>query len=194
MNLSSKPMPHSKRARCRVCDRGNQKLFLSLGPTPLANSFLRSPEEFAREQTYPLDVYFCETCSLVQVLDVIDPEVLFRNYIYVTSTSDTIALHNVAYARAIVTKLKLASSDLVVEVASNDGSLLKCFSQLGVRTLGVEPATNIAEMARAQGIETVNQFFNSTTARHIRAKYGAAKVVIGNNVLAHVDETQESSD
>ena len=182
-------MTHYKRETCRACGENRLRLFLSLGPTPLANSFLKSPDQFVNEHFYPLDVYFCETCSLVQLVDVIDPEVLFRNYIYVTGTSDTIAAHNIRYADDVVDLLKLDEDDLVVEVASNDGSLLKCFKRHGVRTLGVEPATNIAEKAVAGGIETINLFFNSTTSKQVKESYGPAKAVIGNNVLAHVDET-----
>jgi hypothetical protein len=164
-------------------------MFLSLGEQPLANSFLKSPVEFSSELKYPLDVYVCETCYLVQLLDVIDPEVLFRHYIYVTGTSDTIASHNHQYAATVVDLLKLGKEDLVVEVASNDGSLLGCFLNKGVRVLGIEPATNIADMARQKGIDTVNQFFNSLVADRIFTEYGPARAVIGNNVLAHVDQT-----
>lgn len=182
---------HRKRTSCRICDNDRLHLFLSLGPTPLANSFLRSPEEFAGEPFYPLDVYFCEQCSLVQLLDVIDPEVLFRHYLYVTGTSETIAAHNLRYAQTVVDLLHLGAGDLVVEVASNDGSLLKCFRQHEVKVLGIEPATNIAEKAHADGIETVNEFLNLSTAMSVRASHGLAKAVIGNNVLAHVDETRD---
>jgi hypothetical protein len=158
---------------------------------PLANSFLRSTDEFADEPVFLLDAYYCETCSLIQLLDVIDPEVLFRHYVYVTGISDTVAVHNIQYARTIVDLLKVKEHDLVVEVASNDGSLLSCFKQYGVRILGIEPAENIAEIARSKGIETIDQFFNSSTAQQVRTSHGPAKVVIGNNVLAHVDETQD---
>jgi hypothetical protein len=125
------------------------------------------------------------------LLDIIDPEVLFRHYIYVSGTSDTLAAHNRHYAQTVVNFLQLEADDLVVEVGSNDGSLLRCFKRHGVRTLGVEPATNIAAMAQAGGIETVNEFFNSRTAQQVRALHGPAKVVIGNNVLAHVDATKD---
>lgn len=182
---------HHKRQSCRSCGKGDLRLFLSLGPTPLANSFLKSSDEFNREPYYPLDVYFCETCFLVQLLDVIDPEVLFSNYIYTTGTSDTIGIHNVQYAKTVVDLLELGSNDLVVEVASNNGSLLKCFKEYGVRTLGIEPATNIAEKATAGGINTINKFFNSVTSKQVRESHGLAKAVIGNNVLAHVDEPQD---
>jgi hypothetical protein len=127
----------------------------------------------------------------VQLLDVVDPEVLFREYIYVTGTSSTIATHNIKYAQTVCELLKLTANDLVVEVASNDGSLLKCFKVHGVRTLGVEPASNIAATAREHGIETIDQFFNLDTARNVRATHGPAKAIIGNNVLAHVDDTRD---
>lgn len=183
-------MIHHKRTTCRACGGDRLRLFLELGEVPLANSFLRSSDEFAGEQKYPLDVYFCSDCSLVQILDVIDPEALFRHYLYVTGTSETIALHNREYARQVVEMLGLGGDDLVVEIASNDGSLLTCFQPYGVRTLGIEPATNIAEIATSRGVETVNKFFNPATAGEVRSLYGPARAIIGNNVLAHVDDTQ----
>jgi SAM-dependent methyltransferase len=99
------------------------------------------------------------------------------------------ARHNAAYARTVRDLLKLEPSDLVVEIASNDGSLLDQFQALGVRTLGVEPACNLAEVARAKGLETVDRFFSSDTARDLRESHGKAKAIIANNVLAHVDDT-----
>ncbi|MCG3160254.1 MAG: hypothetical protein JMDDDDMK_01323 [Acidobacteria bacterium] len=183
-------MIYHKRTLCRACGAERLRRFLSLGPQPLANSFLESPDEFADEQRYPLDVCLCEECSLVQIPDVIDPEALFRHYVYVTGTSDTIAAHNRVYARTVVDLLNLGADDLVVEIASNDGSLLKCFQPHGVKTLGVEPATNIAEIARAGGVETVNEFFNPDIAEQVRQSRGPARAVIGNNVLAHVDDTR----
>ncbi len=182
-------MTYHRRSDCRSCGSEDLHYFLSLGPTPLANSFLRSPEDFENERTYPLDLCYCDRCSLVQIPDVVDPEVLFRDYIYVTGTSSTIAQHNVGYARTVVDLLGLGSDDLVIEVASNDGSLLQRFQDHGVRTLGVEPATNVAAMATAAGVDTVNRFFGQDAGRELRAEYGPARAVIGNNVLAHVDDT-----
>lgn len=181
---------HRLRDTCRACDGRRLARFLELGPQPLANANLASPAEAAAEPRYPLDLYFCEDCALVQLLDVIDPEVLFRHYLYVTGTSETIARHNQAYARTVTELLALGGNDLVVEVASNDGSLLSCFRDLGVRTLGVEPATNIAQLARERGIDTVNEFFDEPAGAKLRSERGAARAVIGNNVLAHVDDTQ----
>jgi len=182
---------HKKRTTCRACNNTRLRTFLDLGSTPLANSFLSSFDDFVDETSYPLEVYFCEDCSLVQLLDVISPEVLFKNYIYVTGTSDTIREHNQKYAQTVVDLLKMDSCDLVVEVASNDGSLLKCFQQHGLKVLGIEPAANIAEMANVSGVESLNEFFSSSVAEHVRKTHGLAKVVIGNNVLAHVDDTRD---
>jgi SAM-dependent methyltransferase len=182
---------HTKREACRGCNQTTGlHLFLRLGDQPLANAFLKTPEDFSSEKKYPLDVYFCEICSLVQLVDVIDPSVLFSNYIYVTGTSDTIAEHNKRYATTVIEHMNIEDG-LVVEVASNDGSLLKCFQANGVNTLGIEPAVNIAKMANEAGIETVNAFFNDETSQFVRKSHGAADVVIGNNVLAHVDDTRD---
>ena len=187
----SKNGTHYLRKTCRGCGGKNLQAFLPLGNQPLANSFPKSADEFADEQRYPLDVYRCSDCSLIQLLDVIAPEVLFRDYIYVTGTSDTIAQHNVKYAASVVSDLGLDEDDLVVEVASNDGSLLSCFRDQGVKTLGIEPARNIAAMARERGIDTISEFFSSELAREVRAQRGAASAVVANNVLAHVDDTQD---
>lgn len=181
-------MSHRRRADCRGCGATDLVSFLDLGPTPLANAFLRDLSEREREVAYPMEVFFCPRCTLVQLLDVIDPEALFRDYIYVTGTSDTIAEHNVAYARDIVESERLGTGDLVVEIASNDGSLLRAFQTHDVRTLGVEPAANIAEIARSYGVETVNEFFDEERGLALRERYGPARVVIGNNVFAHVDD------
>ncbi|NUP97821.1 MAG: class I SAM-dependent methyltransferase [Planctomycetaceae bacterium] len=184
---NARPM-HRRRTTCRACGSGDLELFLPLGNVALANSFLRSPAEFEGELRFPLDVYFCRGCSMVQLCDVIDPEVLFRNYLYVTGTSDTIAKHNVGYAKTVVELVGGGKDALVVEAASNDGSLLKCFQAHGVRVLGVEPATNIAEKANAAGVPTTNEFFDAKKGAELRTKHGPAKAVIGNNVLAHVDD------
>lgn len=184
-------MLHNRRDTCRACGSKQLKSFLDLGPTPLANSFLSSLQDIDQEVFYPLEVYFCDSCSLVQLLDVIDPEELFGNYIYVTGTSETIAVHNAKYAQTVVSFLELGRDDLVVEVASNDGSLLAYFKNYAVRILGIEPASNIAELANEKGLDTLNCFFNLQTADRIRLEHGHAKAVIANNVLAHVDHSQD---
>lgn len=182
---------HVLRSDCRGCGGTALSRILALGETALANAFLGNDSEFATEKRFALDVYLCATCGLVQLLDVIDPETLFRNYVYVTGTSTTMATHNKAYAATVTDRLGLGENDLVVEVASNDGSLLRYFDALGVRTLGVEPARNIARIAREAGIETVEEFFTSALAHELRDSYGSARAIIANNVLAHVDNTRD---
>ena len=179
---------HRRRTSCRVC--GNQTLerFLDLGLSPLANSFLLSADEFEHEEKYPLEVYFCPDCTLVQLLDVIHPEILFRHYLYVSGTSETMLEHHRQYAETVTGILRLGPNDLVTEIASNDGTLLAQFQKLGTRVLGVEPAENIAQMARAAGVPTIDRFFGLEAAKEIRAQFGPSSAVIGNNVLAHVDD------
>ena len=177
-----------KRKTCRVCGNSSLRLVLSLGSQPLANAFLRSPEELAAEARYPLDVYLCETCSLVQLLDVVDPGVLFSHYLYLTGASETMERHHAAYADTLVRMLALESDDLVVEVGSNDGSLLGHFQRRGLQVLGIEPAANIAELANKRGIRTLSRFFSPSTAADVRQAHGEAKAVLSNNVLAHVDD------
>jgi SAM-dependent methyltransferase len=177
---------------CRAC--GSRKLVevLSLGEVPLANAFLDAGKLHEPEQRFPLIVYFCPECWLLQLRHVVHPEVLFSNYLYRTGTNATIARHNNALAGAVVSRLGLGPQHLVVEIASNDGSLLACFSRIGgtgVRTLGVEPAKNIAALARESGIETVNEFFTEEVAGAILKSHGRASAVLANNVLAHVDDT-----
>ena len=179
---------YHRRETCRACGGTGLEPVLDLGDQPLANALLRSPADFATEAVFPLELAFCRDCSLVQILDVVDPEVLFGHYLYVTGTSETIAEHNERYAEAVIAKLGLAGSDLVAEIASNDGSLLSCFKSRGVRVLGFEPARNIADMARARGIETVSRFFDRDAGPSIGASFGRAKAIIGNNVFAHVDD------
>jgi len=179
------------RQACRICAGTDLACLIDFGRMPLANSFLRSEAEFSGESFYPLGLYYCVRCGLVQLLDVIDPVVLFQDYIYVTGTSDTIAQHNQSYAGAVVEMLELGRKDLVIEVASNDGSLLNCFQRYGVKVLGIEPAGNIANIANQNGIRTENIFFNFNNAEDILGKFGAARAVIGNNVLAHVDNPED---
>ena len=177
----------TRRTTCRSCGGSKLELFLDLGTIPLANSLLTEEQLRQPEPAFPLEVYFCHDCALVQLLHVVNPEVLFSHYLYVSGTSTTLAQHNEKLCDAVTSELHLGAQDLVVEIASNDGSLLKWFRKKNIRTLGVEPAQNIAKMAREAGIETINEFFGAGVAERIGGKYGQASAIIGNNVLAHVD-------
>ncbi|MEZ5294119.1 MAG: class I SAM-dependent methyltransferase [Vicinamibacterales bacterium] len=179
---------HTRRAACRACGTPFDAPFLALGPMPLANNLPRSPEELAAQARYPLDVCVCRTCSLVQTPDVIDPRVLFAHYVYLTGMSETMRVHNRAYAAHVVGLTGAGAGDLVVDIASNDGSLLLEFQPHGVRTLGIEPAANVADIARGRGVDTVTRFFDDTAGRDLRDEHGPAAAVLANNVLAHVDD------
>ena len=174
---------------CRACGSRRLQEVLVLGPTPLANSFL-SYEELKRadEPSFPLDVHACEDCGLLQLIHVVSPEVLFRDYIYVSTTSETLERHFAGLARELKERYRLGPGSLVVEIASNDGLLLKKFREIGVRGIGVEPAVNIAAMARKDGLEVLNEFFTEATAAAVKEKHGPADVIVGNNVFAHVDD------
>ena len=178
------------RARCRVC--GSEKLhkFLSLGPTPLANNFLGEEQLDEAELYYPLDVYFCSNCYLVQLLDVVSPEVLFKEYAYVTGASKPMQAHFTGLAEDVIENFKISKDSLVVDIGSNDGTLLQCFSKFGLRMLGIEPASNIARLAEANGISTVNEFFDEESAVKLRKEYGSADIITATNVFAHVDNLE----
>ena len=179
---------YTHRESCRACGSTDLERVLELGDQPLANALLNDVVDFDREAFFPLDLVFCRGCSLVQILDVVDPEVLFGHYLYVTGTSETMSAHNERYAASVVARMGLGAGHLVAEIASNDGSLLSCFRAQGVRVLGIEPARNIAEMARQRGIETVDRFFDRRAGAEIASTHGPASAIIGNNVFAHVDD------
>ncbi len=170
---------------CRVCGGKNLKIFLSLGLMPPINKFPKNKEEAATEKLFPLETAFCKDCSHVQLTMALDQEDTFSDYIYFSSNSRTFVEHGRWLAKEMGNRLDLTKDDLVVEIASNDGVFLKSFKALPVRVLGVEPAKNIAEVARNAGIPTVSEFFGADTAEEIKAKHGQAKLIIGANVLAH---------
>jgi hypothetical protein len=171
---------------CRACGNKQVIKFLDLCSTPLANSFLTREQLNEPEPRFPLDVVFCSRCGLVQLNHEVAPEILFSNYIYVSSTSQTMPAHFDKFADEVVARFTKSSEDLVVEIGSNDGCLLRAFTRNKVRSLGIEPASNIAAIANREGLETVNDFFCERSARTLRTSHGRASVVIGNNVLAHI--------
>ncbi len=175
---------------CHVCRRNKLHKFLSLGPIPLANSYLTEAQLNESEPYYSLDVYFCESCGLVQLVDIVPPEVLFSDYAYMTGTSRTMKEHFASLAESLIKKFNPPPGSLVVDIGSNDGTLLENFPQYGLNTLGIEPATNIATLAAGRGIETWNDFFNERVAQEVCARRGQASLVLGTNVFAHVADLE----
>src|SRR3990172_4189381 len=172
---------------CRVCSSPTVERILDLGRVPLANSFIPPSAADAAEPTFELGIQFCSTCAVVQIPETVDPEVMFRRYLYKPSASSTWRDHCSELSAWVHERIPYPEP-LVVEPASNDGCLLKEISQWTPNILGVEPARNIAEEAMREGIPTVVEFFGEATARSIRADHGPAGVVIGTNVLAHVPD------
>jgi hypothetical protein len=180
--------PPRTRTRCISCGGTRLSTVLSLGSTPLANAFVAPERAAEAEPTFPLELLFCADCFLAQLSERVDPAVLFREYLYLTGTSATMARHHEALAEAHARRFGLGEESLVVDIASNDGSLLRVFDRRGVRTLGIEPARNLARIAHDAGIDTVNRFFDVACALSVVSDFGRADLVCANNVLAHVPD------
>ena len=158
----------------------------------MVNNFLTSYQLNEPEPRFPLTTCLCLECGLVQTREVVDPEVLYKNYVYISSFSQTMADHFQNLAKSLVSRFNLTSTSLVVEIGSNDGTLLQLFKNLGVRVLGVDPAKNLAKVANQNGIETWDTFFNKAVAKRIiKEKTEDVSLVIGTNVFAHIDNLED---
>ena len=192
---STIPSPPSevcrRRTVCRLCDSGELEEILTLEPSPPANNFVTAAEVGIAQQTFPLDVALCAACGHVQLLDVVDPGLLFENYVYVSGTSPVFVDHFRRYAEEVGRRTGAVAGDLVVDIGSNDGTLLRCFRDRGSRVLGIDPARSIAEAATAAGIETLPEFFSPQLAARVRESEGPARIVTANNVFAHIDDLRE---
>ena len=174
------------RTSCRSCGSYALKPVLSLGSTPLANSLVRGLDE-GPEPCYPLELVFCSTCSLVQINETIPPELLFSEYLYFSSFSDTMLAHARDLVQRFVASGHLGPESYAVEIASNDGYLLQYYKEAGVPVLGIEPAQNVARVAVEQrGIPTLSEFFGLDLAARLKAEGRCADVLHANNVMAHV--------
>ena len=173
---------------CRSCGSEGLLGFLSLGPTPLTDAYVPPDRAGEPEARYPLDVAFCPSCTLVQIPAVVPPEAIFERYSYYSSFSDTLLSHSKAHVRELIAKRGLGSDDLVVELASNDGYLLRFFLAEGIPVLGIDPARGPADAAEAIGVPTLREFFGIDLAQRLRSDGREADVLIANNVLAHVPD------
>ncbi len=179
----------ARRDNCRLCGSTNLTSLFSLAPTPPANAFVCCDQVGLPQPCFPLDVYMCESCKHVQLLDVVNPSILFTNYIYVSGTSPVFVKHFENYATSVIREFVPNHSDqLVIDIGSNDGTLLSQFKRKGMRVLGIDPAKEIARNASKAGIETWPEFFTPALAEKIVAHYGHAQIVAANNVFAHADD------
>ena len=176
---------------CRSCGSNHLHPFLDLGNQPLANNLLRPGDPFETEPRFPLIVAVCQDCWMVQITQTIPPVALFEEYLYFSSFSDAMLRHAKAAVEQHTTDCELNSSSFAVEIASNDGYLLKNFVSAGIPCLGVEPAKNIAVVAEAAGIPTLCQFFGYETAGAVVSAHGPADLILGNNVFAHAPDIND---
>ena len=184
-------MHNMSRSHCRSCETRLEHTFVDLGMSPLANSYIK-PEQLNRmEPFYPLHVYVCAKCLLVQLEQFSTPHDIFSDYAYFSSFSDSWLAHAKTYVDMITNKFRLDDNSKVIEIASNDGYLLQNFVARGIPVLGIEPAANVAEVARKKGINTNVAFFGEKTAVDLCADGWSADLIIGNNVLAHVPDLND---
>ena len=179
---------YSRRNGCRLCRGTALTKVLALTPTPPANAFVTASELAEPQPAFPLDVWLCDGCGHVQLLDVVDPHVLYAHYVYVSGTSPVFVRHFEQYAQYVLGTFGAPSGSLAVDIGSNDGTLLRFFKDGGQRVLGVEPAEEISEASRRAGIPTVTGFFSEALAKRIVEEHGQAAVVTANNVIAHIDD------
>lgn len=172
--------------KCRICSSRLPAPFLSLGSMPAPNRFPAKEELKNNEPGYPLSVSVCSDCWLVQLQKVVPPQIMFKNYVYIPSTSTTMQAHFKKMSRTVTKKFNLKKQDLVLDIGSNDGTLLTFFKEQGLRVLGVDPASNLSLVARLKGIDTIEGFFNSNLAEKITKQFGHPKIITATNVLAHV--------
>lgn len=172
---------------CRACQRKTLNLFLSLGQMPLVNRFIEPEALSCDEKRYPLDVAFCHNCGMVQLADVVPPTEMFSDYLYFTGASEPMRQHFLSMVTEILESVGASEGDLVVDVGSNDGTLLSQYPGW-VRRLGIEPSSNLAQEAERHGITTMCDFLNVAAANRAVELHGNATIVTATNVFAHVDD------
>ncbi|MDB6021435.1 MAG: C-methyltransferase [Pedosphaera sp.] len=177
--------------QCRSCHSAQGKLILDLGVQPLANNLLRPNDLSQPEPKFPLRLAVCQSCWLLQIVDLVPPVQLFSDYLYFSSFSDLMLRHAKQAAGRYIQEFALDKKSLVVEIASNDGYCLQYFRDAGVPCLGIEPAANIAKVAQEKGIETLVNFFGGDVARKLASSGRPADLILGNNVFAHAPDTND---
>lgn len=181
---------YRRRQVCRICGSSNLTVFLDYGNVPLAGGFL-TKERLEEEKLYPLDIAVCLDCSLVQILNVVSPEALFSEYRYLSSVTQTLSQHFREYAELLCRDVLPKDNSFIVEIGCNDGVLLEPLHEMGVKALGVDPASNVVEVAKQRGLEVINDYFTVAVAERIAAEFRKADVITASNVFAHIDDLDE---
>jgi len=178
---------HYRRDTCRLCGSRNVELVLPLASAPVGEPYVLAADLDKTQETYSLDLYMCRSCGLTQLADVVDPKVLYCGYVYLTSISLGLVGHYRQYVADVLDRIRPPENSLVVDIGSNDGSLLKEFQDKGMRVLGIDPGRDISKLANERGVETLTDFFSSDLARKLRSSRGPAAIITANNVFANVD-------
>jgi len=189
-HITSKIAQCTINAKCRLCLSDNLKLALTLTPTPPANAMVSQQNVIVNEQVYPLELALCMSCGHLQLINVIAPEILFENYLYVSSTTNVMRDYLYNQSQNIISNIDLKRGDLVVEFGSNDGYLLSCFMNSGMRVLGIDPAQNITKPLEGS-IPTITDYFSSALATKILSENGHPKAICAYNVFAHIADMQD---
>lgn len=176
---------------CRFCKEPLLQSFIDLGMSPLSNAFIEPENLNCKETFYPLHTYVCSRCFLVQLEEFESPEGIFGDYVYFSSYSDSWLKHCEHYVESVVNRFNLGKQSQIIELASNDGYLLQYFKQRKMKILGIEPARNVAEVAKKKGIPTLAEFFGISLAQKLVSDNIKADLLIGNNVLAHVPDIND---
>jgi len=180
----------TKIEKCRLCDSNDLFTFLRLGKMPLAGNFLNK-DQLGKELSYPLDICFCKTCTSIQVTEMIPRDTFFKDYRYLSSVAaKSVIEHFEKYAEEIKNRF-VPNSGFVLEIACNDGILLKPLKDLGLNALGVDPATNVVKIARERGLQIINDYFGFDLSKKLLQEYGNANVIVGNAVFAHIDDMND---
>ncbi|HWB58602.1 MAG TPA: class I SAM-dependent methyltransferase [Chthoniobacteraceae bacterium] len=182
------------RDNCRLCGSRNVELVIPFKPSAIADDYVHADRLNEKQEAYPMDLYLCNDCKHTQLLDVVNPALLFRNYTYVTSVSLGLIDHFRKVSEKLISRFSPGPQSLVVEIGSNDGTLLRFFKEKGVKVLGIDPATEIARKTTESGIETIPDFFTSKIATEILKTHGHASIFIANNVFAHADNLGDITD
>lgn len=185
------PALHHDYGDCRFCGAKLTESFVDLGLSPLCQTHIKVEQLNQPERFYPLHAFVCTECWLVQLDEYVPPEDIFGDYDYFSSYSSSWLEHAQKYASMATERFALGQSSLVIEIASNDGYLLRNFVASNIPALGIEPAANIASVAEANGIRTLVQFHGEATARETVSNFGQADLIVGNNVLAHVPDIND---
>lgn len=175
---------------CRLCGDSHLRKVLELAPTPAGDLYLPREKHPERLPVFPLLLNQCSSCGHVQLGGLVDPSYLYRDYIYTTGSSLGLAEHFARYAASTVERLSLKPGSFVVEIGSNDGTMLRAFQNLGMRVLGVDPAREVAKLASDSGIPTIPDFFSADIAQRILQEHGPADLVVANNVMANVADVR----